>query len=80
MAGTATLVSQNLHNISVLEFGARADPGFSFKGERKGLCERRHITNAKIEGRGSGHGSSIGFSALSCYLSLIFKHSDTNWD
>ena len=57
-------------------------------GEHKRLCAHTHITSRKHEvpyGRGPGltlwPGSSRGvFDALSCYLSLIFKHSDTKWD
>ena len=44
--------------------------------------------SAKIEvpfGRGPGPAfgamEALGFvNALSCYMCLIFKHSDTNWD
>ena len=34
-----------------------------------------------FKGPGSlGGGGGRGVNALSCYLSLIFKHSDTKWD
>ena len=37
--------------------------------------------SAGVQGPLKGPGSSIGFiNALSCYLSLIFKHSDTKLD
>ena len=43
-------------------------------GGRKRLCARTHIMIADPEVQ------SPLFDALSCYLSLIFKHSDINWD
>ena len=52
-----------------------ADPGFSFRGAQKimfphALYERgTELTSAGVQGQGC-------FNALSCYLSLIFKHSD----
>ena len=35
---------------------------------------------AGVQGPLKGHGSSEVLDALSCYLSLIFKHSDTKWN
>ena len=55
-------------------------------GGRKRLCARTHITSAEpnslsagvpLKGPGS---SGVVVDAFSCYLSLIFKHSDTKLD
>ena len=48
-------------------------------GGRKRLCARAPITarNSKYLIRRKPLGD---FDALSCYLSLMFKHSDTKWD
>ena len=35
---------------------------------------------AWVQGSLMGPGSSRVFDALSCFLSLIFEHSDTKWD
>ena len=70
----------------------RADPGFSLGGGggRKRLCARSHITrcaepNSLSAGvgplKGPGSCRVVLMLALSCYLSLIFKHSDKkNWE
>ena len=61
---------------------AEADPGFSFGGGGKRLCARMHITGADRTHFRQGsraHGPWKlwdWFNALTCYLSLIFKHSD----
>ena len=34
----------------------------------------------KVQGQRNGYGSSRVLDAVSCYLSLIFEHSDTKWD
>ena len=47
------------------------------RGTPKRFCARKHITNARPEvpyGRGPALG---GLDALSCYLGIIFNHSDT---
>ena len=60
---------------------AGADPGFILGGGG-GLCARTHIKSAKtevpvygrparVQGTLEGPGSSRGFDALSCYLSLV---------
>ena len=56
-------------------------------GGRKRFCAGTHITSAKpnlpytagSRGRLRALEALGFFDALSCYLSLIFKHSDTKW-
>ena len=61
-----------------------ADPGFPGGGGKQ-LCARTYITSGKPEvpyGRGQAM-DALGFVyAPSCYLSLIFKHSESTqkWD
>ena len=61
-----------------------ADPGFSLGGGGGGwrmiMCAHAHHER---EPRSPFYcrGPALGFfDALSCYLSLLFKHSDTKWD
>ena len=53
-------------------------------GGRKRLCVRTHITSANAAKPEFNFGRALEaleiFDALSCYLSLIFKHFDTKWD
>ena len=82
----AAVARRNPHWNLTIHAKNGADPGFSFRGGgRKRLYARTHITSAKFEvpfGRDpgpAGPGSSRFFYALYCYLSPIFKHSDTKW-
>ena len=52
-------------------------------GAKDCVCARTNIMSVKPEvpyGRGPGPEALGFFDAPSCYLSLIFKHSDTKWD
>ena len=56
---------------------------FFFGGGRKRLCgHTHHELEARVPyGRGKRALEALRvYDALSCYLSLIFKHSDTKWD
>ena len=47
------------------------------------VCQFNLIGSIKKRKTGADQGFSLGigdFNALACYLSLIFKHSDTKWD
>ena len=60
-----------------------ADQGFSFRGGAKDVSVQpytRHEREARSPLQSGGGGGGGGVDALSCYLSLIFKHSDTKWD
>ena len=65
-----------------------AGPGFSLGGGggARDYVPARTYTSAEpnslfvgVQGLLKGPGSSWGFYAISCYLSLVFKHSDTKW-
>ena len=63
---------------------AGADPGFTFRGAKKILCTHAHHKRKAQSPLRQGSRALKralealrGFYALSCYLSIIFKHSDT---
>ena len=53
------------------------DPGFHLGGSQKSKCPHAYYERGTELTFGRGLGSSrVVFNALSCYLSLIFKHFD----
>ena len=69
-------------SVVVLQFThvqGMADPGFSLGGGAKNMYA--HVHHERETRPGSRALEALGvFYALSCYLSIIFKHSGTNWD
>ena len=83
---TGTLVNNQAHRLGhPIEAGA--DPGFSFRGAQKIMCAHAHHKREAQSPLRPGSRAckraleALGFffCALSCYLSLSFKHSDTKW-
>ena len=70
------------------EWGTWADPGFSWGGGvQKIMCANAHYEHKTRSPFRQGSRACLRaleilgvFDALLCNLSLIFKHSDSNWD
>ena len=78
-------ISRYIFEVMTLSITIWADPGFSFTGAQKIMCVSTSQAQSPVR-PGSraletlGGGGGGGGYALSCYLSLIFNHSDTKLD